>query len=387
MASSAQMQESADIERLLDQAQDAVQAQSWREALALLSQAGLGRAGALGDQLLLLAATCRRHMGDVREARLAYQGILAGCSPQDGLLAEALIGLADCDHLDGRAQDALKLARAARAVPAASEGKLALRAGGMEAHILTHVCVEQGAQEFEALIGACGPPEPTSAWAHTLFGHGDALLACGEYGKALPKFIAAHDLAAEAGAAVTTADSLRRLPLVRILHGQQTYALRGLADLSRAKDLYEIAGDRGRHYIHTEAGEVLRALGRFREAEKEFTRGKMASRELDDANRLAHSLLGLHETSRSAGQRPRHSLITQAEELYGRIGSDWGLVHCAIARGLAEPEKPAGAFDEAQALIEASPLSRFPRERELISRLRHASPALVSAEPHLMNYP
>lgn len=350
----------------------------------MLEQADQYQMGSQNEELGLLAATCLRHQGEVAHAEHIYREIRERLSMSDERLADVMIGLADCAHLRGDFAEAGKLARAASQILVTST-TLALRVRTTGAHIQSHLNVEEAVAAFKAITKDF-PAAANTAWANFLFQFADVLLVAGLYPLALAQFLAAHALASETGATITLADSMRRLPLVRILVGHNDYALRGVNDLNLAEQLYEVAGDRGAAYLHTEAGEVYRALGRYREAERSFTRGLWATRQINDVNRIAHNQLGLFEVGRAAGQ-PRWEALEDALHQYQSIGSDWGIIHTTIAQGLASPTRIREHLQRAGELIEASTFSEFPRERELLARLAGMSDADAMREAHIMNYP
>jgi tetratricopeptide (TPR) repeat protein len=374
----------APIAPLLEQAHDAIARQSWREAWAILQRAERMPAGSFAEDFQLMVATCLRHQGHLEQAEEIYRRLRSRLTLQDQRLADAIIGEAECAHVRCDFEAALLLGQAAERVPIPDAG-LRLRVGTAVAHLDSHVNIDRAVQRFEYLLAHHELSDDTIA-AHVTFTYADALLVAGDYDRATPMFLDAYQRAMRTGATITAADAMRRLPLARILLGQIDYALRGVNDLSLAIELYDVAGDRGSAYVHTEAGEVYRAIGKWREAEQSFRKGLWAAREIDDANRVAHNQLGLFEVSRATGS-PDFKLLEEARESYQQIRSEWGFLHCVIAHGLADRERQDQLLAHAEQLIAQSQFSQFPRERELLARLRDAGADQVSREPHLKNYP
>jgi tetratricopeptide (TPR) repeat protein len=369
---------------LLERAQAAIEAQSWQEAWSLLQQIDHSLLGSKENELLILAATVLRHRGEVEHSERLYGELKGRMSLKDERLADVVMGLAECAHLRGHFTKAAHLAQAARRVPVTTP-RLQLRMAVTEAHIRSHVNVDQAILMFNEILHQY-PAEETTLWAHLMFQYADALFVAGDIAASLPRLIEANRLATETGATIAAADSMRRLPLVRVLLGQGDYALRGVNDLSLALNLYEVAGDRGSVYLYTEAGEVHRALGKYREAERSFTRGLWGAREIDDENRMAHNQLGLFEVSRAAGA-PKWRTLDEAAEHYLNIGSEWGRIHTLIARALADRKRSNKLIQEAMTLATESTFSKFPRERELLTELGNISPEQIERHPHIMNYP
>lgn len=364
--------------------------QSWAESWALLEQinpdyhADSRHLGALREDFELLAATVLRHRGQIDAAQKIYEQVLKRLSLQDERLADLLLGLAECEHCRGDFDKALKVMRAAERIPVSSH-ILAVRVHTAGAHIASHVRLEEALARF-AWIRENFTEQEHTAWANLLFWHGDALLVNGSYQESIPVFIAAHQMALKTGATITAADAMRRLPLARILCGQTDYALRGVGDLAQAKQLYELAGDRGVTYLHTEAGEVHRAIGQWREAERSFTQGLWASRSIQDHNRVAHNQMGLFEISRATGT-PKMDLLDQAFRSYDLVQSDWGKLHVHISRALADGANRAEHMRNARELIGRTRFSSFTHEQQLLGWMGSASAEQISREPHLMNYP
>lgn len=368
----------------LQAAHRAIEVQSWVEARALLDSVDPAGLGALVEDFDLLRATCLRHQGDLDGAERVYTHLRSRLALTDPRVPDVVLGLAELAHLRGDFPAAARLAQAAWHIPT-NDRKLSLRVAVCAVHIDSHLNVDRAAKSFEHLLGHYAP-ERSTLWANVLFNYADALIVAGDYEHALPRLLEANQLAADTGATITLADSMRRLPLVRILLGQDSHALRGVGDLSLAEQLYEASGDRGGAYLHTEAGEVYRAIGRYREAERHFKKGLWAVTQIDDRNRMAHNHLGLFEVSRTAGAEPKWDELEQALGLYRQIGSQWGIVHCGIARALADA-KPQKILPRVLEQIDASTFSAFARERALVERLQTMRRDQLVSEPHLMNWP
>jgi len=378
------------LQQLLTRAQNAVRCQSWAEAWVLLEQINPDympdsrHMGALQEEFELLAATVARHRGQVDVSERLYRSLMERITLQDERIADVMLGMAECAHTRTDFDEALRWMRAAQQVPVSSP-VLAVRLHTTAAHITSHVNVPKAIELFE-WVQANYPAQRDTAWANLLFWHGDALLVDGRYEQSVPLFIQAHKLAVETGATITAADAMRRLPLARILNGQADYALRSMGDLKQAERLYELAGDRGIGYLHTEAGEVYRALGQHREAQSSFKAGLWASRSIQDLNREAHNQIGLFEVSRLTGA-PQWDLLDEAARNYDRIDSDWGRLHALICRLLASDNNQEQHLRDAGRLLQQSTFSGFRGERALLSWITKASLEERRAYPHLMNYP
>jgi tetratricopeptide (TPR) repeat protein len=302
----------------------------------------------------------------------------------DPRLADILSGQADVAYASGKYSDALQLLRAAAYIPG-QDLVLQARIATLNARIQSRIDITLALRMFQKTHERF-PGIDGSVGANLMFWYGDALLAAGDYEQAMDKFIRAYDLAYESEASVTLADSMRRLPLVRALLGHADHSIKAIHDLQSARDLYQASGDRGEMYLHTEAGEVFRSLGKWRESEEAFQRGVWASRDISDRNRQAHNLLGLFQVCRQTG-RMKTDLLDQAEEIYQYLMSDWGMVHVQIGRALAEPENKGEYLTQASQIIQSSKFSSFPREREIIGWIAGASDEEIRNYPHLMNYP
>jgi tetratricopeptide (TPR) repeat protein len=373
------------VEQMLEKAQVAIEAQSWQEAWGVLGQIDHAQLGSKETELLLLAATVRRHQGEIRHAEQLYEELRERVSLQEERLADVVMGIAECAHLRGEFEKAGFLAQAARRIPV-FDHKLTIRLACSEAHIRSHINIDQSIELFQ-LLYRHSQEETTTVWANIAFQYADSLFVAGLYQEALPQFLAAHKIATDTGATVTTADSLRRLPLVRMLLGQSDYALRGVGDLSLAKQLYEVAGDRGAVYLHTEEGEVYRGLGRWRESDRAFGQGLWGSRELRDDNRIAHNLLGMFELSRVAGHTLKWRYLDEAEALYLKLNNEWGLVHTSFARLLADRRVRGKLLDETISIINASDFASFTREKKMLESFRSMHHDEIDRYPHLLNYP
>jgi tetratricopeptide (TPR) repeat protein len=378
------------LEQLLSRAQEAVRSQSWTEAWALLEQinpdylSDSRHLGSLREEFELLAATVTRHRGQLDAAERLYESLKARISLADERVADVLLGLAECAHARGDFATASQQIRVAEQVPTRNP-VLGLRVQTSAAHIASHVDLDQALRRFEWITEHYEPSKST-AWANLLFWYGDALLVDGQYERSVPMFVQAHGTAIATGATITAADAMRRLPLARILCGQTDFALKGVGDLHQAERLYELAGDRGAAYLHTEAGEVYRAIGQWREADREFTKGLWGARSIPDLNREAHNQLGLFELSRVSGA-PKLTLLDEAARSYDRIGSDWGLLHVHLCRAMGDAPNRETHLRAARELIARSRFSQFSREQQMIAWLATASANEIAAEPHLMNYP
>ena len=378
------------LEISLHQAQQAVQAQSWLEAWSILEKINPDyypdsrHLGALREDFELIAATCMRHRGQFEAADKLYTNLQSRLSLRDERLADALLGRAECAHAVGNVPHARMLMKAAERVPMTST-VLALRVFTAGAHIASHVNIDEALDRFE-WIDRNFPEREDSSRANFEFWYADALLVAGRFKDCIPRLVSAHRLAVATSATITTADAIRRLPLARVLCGQTDYALRGLGDLNQASQLYKLAGDRGAAYVHTEAGETYRAIGKLREAERAFSHGVWESRNIQDENREAHNQIGLFEVGRMAGNIQLDLLIT-AEKLYNKYGSDWGLVQVQISRALADLSNQAEHIKVARELISSSRFSRFERELEILSWIETAKSEELATYPHLMNYP
>jgi tetratricopeptide (TPR) repeat protein len=373
------------VAELLDKADEAIASQSWQEAWGVLGQVDHAQLGSRESDLLLLAATVRRHQGEIQHAERLYNELRERVSLQDERLADVVMGLAECAHLRGAFQEAGMLAQAARFIPT-RDPMLALRLACAEAHIRSHINIDQSIELFELLMRYADAAE-SSVWANITFQYADALFVAGRIAEALPEFLHAHALATASGATVTTADCLRRIPLTRALLQQDEYALRSVHDFTLAKRLYEVAGDRGAVYLHTEEAEVYRGLRRYREAERTYHQGLWAAREIRDDNRVAHNLLGLFELSRVAGQTLKWRHLEEARELYTGIDNDWGVLHTDIAQLLADRKARSRLRQSALERIAASRFGRFERERAILRQFGDMTPDDIDKYPHLLNYP
>lgn len=365
-------------------AQQAREAQAWKEAMALMPDVDTDHLGSEGLDYLLLRADLLRRRGDVDRSEALYRRAMHAVSLQHDEMAVIWSGLGDIAHLRGDFAAGIRLALAAESVPMTDQ-QVAFGVYLTSAHILTHLDLD-GALERFAWMTSVFPPQRTAAWADFQLQRADALLCAGQLEDATAGMLEAHRLAASVGATVTLADAKRRLPLLRMLLGQVEHALKGMADLQVAAELYRAAGDRGDVYLHTEAGEVQRALGRPTEAQIAFRAGLRGARQLGDANRIAHNCLGLFELSRQAGA-PDLDLWQEAYEHYRQLGSDWGVVHACLARALAQPQHRDRWLDRAESMLDHSGQAAFERERALVRRYRQVPLGHLAAEPHLMNWP
>lgn len=377
---------SLSVEQQLFRVQAAIKAQSWQEAWGLLEQVNPDyrpdsrHLGTLREDFELLAATCLRHRGQLDQAEQLYRDVLLRLQPGDERVPDVLVGLADCLHAEGEIAQALQLGRAAEKMPMRDK-VMAVRVLTLTAHLLSHIDLRAALQRYEWIQDNYAA-NADSSWANYLFWYGDCLLVDGQYDRAVEILLQAHKAATSTGALVTTADCLRRIPLARALSGQDDFALRGMGDLNQSIQLYELAGDRGSVYVHTEAGEVYRAIGRVREAEKSFSQGLWASRSIKDQLREAHNLMGLFELGRLMGG-PQDELLRDADKCYERVGSEWGRLHVLISRALCGQD----TIQQARQLIQDSCLSEFKREQELLGWISATGPEQWREEMHLMNYP
>ena len=375
---------------LFNRIQTAIAVQSWREAWALLEQANPDyygddrHLGARRHDFLLATATCLRHRGQLEDAERVYLILQHELGLLDQRLADVLIGRGEVAHAAGRHGEALQLLRAASYIPD-QDMVLRARTATINAHINSHVNIdlsltlfEKAEQEFAVLDG--------TAAANLKFWHGDALLVGSRYQAAMEKLSEAQQLAAASGASVTLADTMRRLALARALLGHQDHALRSLSDLQSAEELYSASGDRGAVYLHTEAGEVHRSMGRWREAETAFSKGLWASRDIGDTNRQAHNQLGLFEIGRQTG-RVKDDLLVEADRLYSRDDSDWGRLHVLISRAVNEPKTRGEQITRAMDVINNSSFSSFQQEKQILEWIKQADEDQIANYPHLMNYP
>lgn len=382
------MQSQPDL--LLERADQAMARQSWREAWALLEQISPEyqgsslHLGARRQDFMLLAAHCLRHRGQFKASESLYDELIDELSLSDPRLAEALSGKGETLHAQNRFGDSLQLLRAAVKVPG-QDSYTRLRVLVTQAHIYSHVDVQKSIDLFEDIIRQF-PRSDDAPGANLRFSYGDALLIAGDFQAAESEILIAREISQETGCAVTLADCMRRLPLLRALRGDTTRTLTDLADMGNASELYRASGDRGEAYLHTERGEVLRSLGRLREAEAEFNRGLWASREIGDRNRQGHNLLGLFETSRASG-RPKFEHLDQANLDYEKSRSEWGRLHVLIARAIADRGQRDEILLQARELVEQSESAPFNEEKRLLQWLRSAPEDQVQSLPHLMNYP
>lgn len=373
---------------LLDRADAAMARQSWLEAWALLEQVnpdynGSSRhLGARRLDFMMLTAGCLRHRGKFEASEKMYRQLIEELSLADSRLAEALMGLGDALHARGKLGEAVQMLRAATKIPD-QDPNLILRVATTQAHIYYHLDLKQSLEMFQQATKLETIPVLE---AHLDFSYGEALMLAGRFEEAAVRLYEARGLAEKEGLAVTLADCIGRISLLHAIQRNTSSAMTDLADIVNAMELYKASGDRGEIYLHTEHGEVLRALGRDREAETEFKRGLWASREIGDLNRQGHNLLGLYEISRAIG-RPQPELLEQAGLDYSKSDSDWGMIHCAIAAALSAPDNRQEILSQAVELIEKSHLSDFPQERQLLNWIKMATPGELSQEPHLMNYP
>jgi len=325
---------------LFNRIQTAIAVQSWREAWALLEQANPDyygddrHLGARRHDFLLATATCLRHRGQLEDAERVYLILQHELGLLDQRLADVLIGRGEVAHAAGRHGEALQLLRAASYIPD-QEIVLRARTATINAHINSHVNIdlsltlfEKAEQEFAVLDG--------TAAANLKFWHGDAL--------------------------------------------------RSLSDLQSAEELYSASGDRGAVYLHTEAGEVHRSMGRWREAETAFSKGLWASRDIGDTNRQAHNQLGLFEIGRQTG-RVKDDLLVEADRLYSRDDSDWGRLHVLISRAVNEPKTRDKQITRAMDVINNSSFSSFQQEKQILEWIKQADEDQIANYPHLMNYP
>lgn len=375
---------------LFDRIHSAIQMQSWREAWGLLEQANPDyyhddrHLGARRHDFLLSAATCLRHRGQLEDSERVYLMLQKELGLQDPRLADVLIGRAEVAHAAGNHGDALQMLRAAKYIPG-QDRILRLRGATINAHVHSHINIQLSLQMFQQALGEFRGLEGT-AMANFLFWYGDALLVDGQYAESMQTMEQSFELSTRSGAAVTLADAMRRLPLVRVLSGDVEESLQSLKELQGAEELYHTAGDRGTVYLHTERGEVLRSMSRWRDAENEFNKGLWASRDIGDVNRQAHNKIGLFEVGRQTG-RPKSELLDEAWRLYGRCDSDWGRIHVLISRALGDYGGRENHLQEALALIDRSQFSDFKKEQEIIRWMRSSNQAQIEQYPHLMNYP
>jgi len=375
---------------LFDRIYSAIQMQSWREAWGLLEQANPDyygddrHLGARRHDFLLATATCLRHRGQLEDAERVYLMLQNELGLTDPRLADVLIGRAEVAHAEGKHGDALQMLRAAKYIPG-QDRILRMRVATINAHVHSHINIQLSLQMFQNAQTEFAGLQGTVA-ANFFFWYGDALLVDGQYQQSIDRLDQALLMATSSGAAVTLADSLRRLPLARALLGDADNTLRGFKDLQSAEDLYQTAGDRGAVYLHTERGEVLRSMERWRDSENEFNKGLWASRDIGDINRQAHNKMGLFELGRQT-DRAKPELLDEAWRLYQRCESDWGKLHVLISRSLHDYAHREEHMREALALIAQSRFSEFKHEKELLGWIRSASVTDIAAYPHLMNYP
>ena len=375
---------------ILERIDRAMQRQSWREAWVLLEEAnpdyqsGDRHLGARRQDFIMFAAHCQRHRGQMPKADELYELLLNELPLNDYRFGEALMGKAELLHAGNQHGEAMQLLRVASCVPNKPE-QLEVRLQTIISHVLSHLNIEQSLKSFEQTIKDF-PGVKGSVGANLYFFYGDALLVAGRYEESERQLLKARALAEEGGCAVSLADTMRRLPLVRTLSGNRARAMSDAADVANALQLYRTAGDRGEVFLHTEHGEVMRSLGKLREAESEFSRGLWASREINDLNRVGHNQLGLFEVSRQS-LRPKPELLDEAEAAYSKARSDWGKLHVLISRALHKPEQRKQYLLQAAELISQSDFSGFEEERKLIAWMRSAPENQLDSELHLMNYP
>lgn len=373
-----------------DLIQEAIRKQSWQEAWARLEAANPEyytddrHLGARRHDFLLAVATCLRHRGQLEEADRMYRIMQREVGLTDPRLADLLAGRADVAYAAGQYPEALGLLRAASYIPG-QDLVLQARVATLGCRIQSRIDVALALRMFQQTVERF-PGIDGSVGAHLLFWYGDALLVAGDYQQSMDKLVAAYDLAKEAEASVTLADSMRRLPLVRALLGHADHSLKAIHDLQSARDLYQASGDRGEVYLHTEAGEVFRSLGKWRDAEEEFQRGIWSSRDISDPHRQAHNLLGLFHVGRQTA-RIKMENLEKAARLYSDLLSDWGMLHVQISRALIDPANRSQILQQAAQIAQSSTFSAFQREREIIQWLGGASEEQIQAYPHLMNYP
>jgi tetratricopeptide (TPR) repeat protein len=381
---------SSSPDQLLERVDHAMSMQSWREAWALLEQINPDyqgndiHLGARRQDFIMRAAHCLRHQGNFGQAEEFYQLLLTELQLNDPRLAEALLGQAEIIHNRDQFAEALQILRSAAYVPGQSQQQK-IRVATTTAHVMSHLHIDKSLAAFAATISDI-PSESDMLDANLHFWYGDALLVAGQYQQSEQQLQDAKQLALQAGCAVTLADCLRRLALVKALQGDTRSSISDLQDLVQSDNLYKIAGDRGHLYLHLEHGELLRSLGKTREAESEFQRGLWAARSLNDFDQQGHCQLGLFELSRAI-LRPNQLLLKEAKRHYSKADCDWGELHVMISDALTDRARRAQIVSEALLFAEQSDFSSFEHEIALLKWINSANEEDLGREPHLMNYP